>query len=192
MFRHEGPGRSDAQNQILAGYLAMVGGFVNSAGFVLIGSFPSHVTGNVGRFSSDTANGQFAAAAAAGAMVTAFFVGAFVASMIIESNYFGRIADSYATALLLEAAMLLLFTATSKLTPAAHPRLMDLEAAMLCCAMGMQNSLVTRLSGAVVRTTHLTGVVTDIGIEAARWFRWWRSTLSGRLRWKLSFGRPGG
>ena len=43
--------------------------------------------------------------------------------------------------------------------------------------MGMQNSLVTRLSGAVVRTTHLTGVVTDLGIEAARWYRWHRAKL---------------
>jgi uncharacterized membrane protein YoaK (UPF0700 family) len=38
------------------------------------------------------------------------------------------------------------------------------------------------LSGAVIRTTHLTGVVTDLGIESARWFRW----LRGRV--KLSFG----
>ena len=37
--------------------------------------------------------------------------------------------------------------------------------------MGMQNSLVTWLSGAVVRTTHLTGVVTDLGIETAHWLR---------------------
>ena len=43
---------------------------------------------------------------------------------------------------------------------------------MLCLAMGMQNSLVTNLSGAVIRTTHLTGVVTDLGIESARWHYW--------------------
>jgi uncharacterized membrane protein YoaK (UPF0700 family) len=52
----------------------------------------------------------------------------------------------------------------------------------------MQNSLVTRLSGAVVRTTHLTGVITDLGIEAARWFRWWRSSLAERVHMRLSFG----
>jgi uncharacterized membrane protein YoaK (UPF0700 family) len=51
----------------------------------------------------------------------------------------------------------------------------DIQGALLCFAMGLQNSLVTRLSGAVVRTTHLTGVVTDLGIEAARWVRAWRA-----------------
>jgi uncharacterized membrane protein YoaK (UPF0700 family) len=63
------------------------------------------------------------------------------------------------------------------LARATHPRLLDGQAALLCLAMGMQNSLVTRLSGAVVRTTHLTGVVTDLGIEAARWYRWYQARL---------------
>lgn len=52
----------------------------------------------------------------------------------------------------------------------------------------MQNSLVTRLSGAVVRTTHLTGVVTDLGIEAARWFRFWRSRVAARTKLRLVAG----
>ena len=189
MFRHQGPGRSDRQNRAVAGYLAFWGGFVNSVGFILIGSFTSHVTGNVGRFANDIATRQIDAAAAALTMITAFFVGAFAASMSIESNLFGAPANGYGVALCGEAALLLLFTIVARLTPEAHPRLHDLEAAILCAAMGMQNSLVTRLSGAVVRTTHLTGVFTDLGIEGARWFRWWRGTLSQALRLRLAFGR---
>ena len=34
--------------------------------------------------------------------------------------------------------------------------------------MGLQNSLVTRISNAVVRTTHLTGIFTDLGIELSQ------------------------
>lgn len=37
---------------------------------------------------------------------------------------------------------------------------------------GLQNAMVTRLSGAVIRTTHLTGITTDIGIEATRTLFW--------------------
>jgi len=55
--------------------------------------------------------------------------------------------------------------------------------------MGLQNALVSRLSGAVVRTTHLTGVVTDLGIESARWFRFWRRSLSEVTRVPLVLGR---
>lgn len=189
MFRDQGADRSDRQNRRVASYLAFVGGFVNSAGFVVIGTFTSHTTGNVGRFANDVAALQFHAALAAATMITAFLGGAFIASMIIESDYYARAATSYGVALLVEAALLLLFTVLSGLTLAAHPRINDYEAAILCAAMGVQNSLVTRLSGAVVRTTHLTGVVTDVGIEGARWFRWWRTNLSSSLRVKLALGR---
>ena len=188
MFQHQGPSRSNHQNRLVAGYLALIGGFVNSAGFLLIGSFTSHVTGNVGRVANDLAAMDFHAAAAALTMIVAFFAGAFAASMAIESDFFGKVAYAYSFALFCEGALLVVFMLLSRLTTTEHPRVQDAEAAILCAAMGMQNSLVTRLSGAVVRTTHLTGVVTDLGIEAARWFRWWRGTLAERVHMRLSFG----
>jgi uncharacterized membrane protein YoaK (UPF0700 family) len=48
-----------------------------------------------------------------------------------------------------------------------HP---DMIACSLLFAMGLQNSLVTRISNAVVRTTHLTGLFTDLGIELSQLF----------------------
>jgi len=161
----------------LAGYLAAVAGFVNSGGFVMIGSFTSHVTGSVGRMSDDVARGEMPAAASALSLVLAFFAGAVLASVILERSDHSRPAGRYALALLLEAMVLLVFVFVAGLSRATHPRILDAQAALLCLAMGMQNSLVTRLSGAVVRTTHLTGVVTDLGIEAARWYRWYRAQL---------------
>ena len=189
MFQHQGPSRSSQQNRLLAGYLALIGGFVNSAGFLLIGSFTSQVTGNVGRVANDLAAGELHAAAGALTMILAFFAGAFAASMAIESDFFRKVPYAYAFALFCEGALLVVFMLLSRLTTADHPRVQDAEAALLCAAMGMQNSLVTRISGAVVRTTHLTGVVTDLGIEAARWFRWWRGSLAERVHVRLSFGR---
>jgi uncharacterized membrane protein YoaK (UPF0700 family) len=188
MFRIEGAGHTDRQNRLLAGYLATVGGYVNSAGFILVGSFTSHVTGNVGRFANDVASGQWGAGVAAAMMITAFFVGSFVASMMVESRVFRRLGYAYAVALLAQASLLMAFQAISNLAETEHPRLKDMESLLLCAGMGMQNSLVTRLSGAVVRTTHLTGVVTDIGIEMARWFRWWRGNLSSALHLRLALG----
>jgi uncharacterized membrane protein YoaK (UPF0700 family) len=174
MFRHQGPSRSERQNAALAAYLACVGGFVNSAGFVLIGSFTSHVTGNVGRIADDLAVRDLSAAGAAFSMVIAFFGGAFVASLIIESRRFKRTPTAYGVALACEAALLASFGLAASTAFADSPRLRDAEALLLCAAMGVQNSLVTRLSGAVVRTTHLTGVVTDLGIETAQWIAQWR------------------
>jgi len=190
MFSREGSARSDGQNRRLAGYLAGVGGFVNSAGFVLIGTFTSHVTGNVGRLANDAALAHYAAAALALTMIVCFFGGAFCASMIVESRHVGGPASrSYASALAVEAALLLLFTGLSYVTTSAHARVQDAEAALLCAAMGLQNALVTRLSGAVVRTTHLTGVITDLGIECARWLRFYGKSVADRSALPGFFGR---
>jgi uncharacterized membrane protein YoaK (UPF0700 family) len=180
MLSHEGSARTDRHNRRLAGTLALIAGFVNSAGYLLVGSFTSHVTGNIGRLANDLAVADLHAAAGAATMVAAFFTGAFVASMAIEANLFGRRAIVYGGLLLGEAALLVGFFALSRLIASSDPRVHDAQALLLCAAMGMQNSLVTRLSGAVVRTTHLTGVVTDLGIEAARWFRYLRHHLGAR------------
>jgi uncharacterized membrane protein YoaK (UPF0700 family) len=185
MLKSEGQQRTDAQNRRLAGSLALVAGYVNSAGFVLIGTFTSHVTGNVGRLTTNAARGEVHLASLAVLMVLAFFAGAFVASMAIESSRLGNRGHVYGGLLLGEAATLLTFFAIARWFPSMDPRVHDAQAAVLCAAMGLQNSLVTRLSGAVVRTTHLTGVVTDLGIEAARWFRYARHHLGTRSRIKL-------
>lgn len=184
MLRHEGAERSAAHDRRLAAYLAAVAGFVNSAGFVLIGTFTSHVTGNVGRLANDLAAGDRVAIFAA-LMVGAFFAGAFFASMAIESNLARHRPTTYGGLLLVEAAVLAGFGVLSYAADSGSPRVHDAEAMLLCFAMGLQNSLVTRLSGAVVRTTHLTGVVTDLGIEGARWFRRWRIQLGERTGWRL-------
>lgn len=178
MFNHEGPSRSLKTNAIVAGYLAFVAGFVNSGGFIMIGSFASHVTGSIGRISTDVAAGEPGAAALAMLMVATFFAGAFVATLIIEGHSATKRSRAYGVALGIEGALLALFVFVAGLSQATHPRLLDAQAAILCLAMGMQNSLVTRLSGAVVRTTHLTGVMTDLAIESARWYRWHRAKLA--------------
>ena len=188
MFRQQGPARSARDNRHVAAYLAFIGGFVNSGGFVLIGVFTSHVTGNVGRFASDVVRRDVSASIAALAMIVAFFSGAFIASMIVESNFFGRPSNAYGIAMFVEAGILAVFLATTHLGAVNDPRHQDAKALLLCAAMGMQNSLVTRLSGAVVRTTHLTGVVTDLGIEAARWFRYLSGRASVALHVKLALG----
>jgi uncharacterized membrane protein YoaK (UPF0700 family) len=191
MFRYQGLERSERHNALLAGYLAFVGGFVNSAGFLLIGSFTSHVTGNVGRLANDIVSQQLLAAGAALSLIVSFYLGALLASSFIESRLFTRKPTAYGVALSCEAALLLVFSIVASRELDAHARLRDMEALLLCAAMGVQNSLVTRLSGAVVRTTHLTGVVTDLGIETARWVFWWHGARApSRESGRLSLERP--
>jgi uncharacterized membrane protein YoaK (UPF0700 family) len=176
VFRREGPARDPQKNLLLAVYLAATAGFVNSGGFVMIGSFTSHVTGSVGRFANDLANGHFAAAVSALSLAATFFFGAVGASVVLDASSL-RVPLRYCLALAIEGLLLLIFVFVAGLSRTTHPRLLDAMAALLCAAMGLQNALVTRLSGATVRTTHLTGIVTDLGIESVRWYRWYHGRL---------------
>jgi uncharacterized membrane protein YoaK (UPF0700 family) len=164
---------------LVAAHLAATAGYVNSGGYVLIGSFTSHVTGSVGRFANDVANGHVGASMSALFLALAFFGGAIAASLMLELST-ARIALRYCLVLAIEAALLLVFIFIAGLSRATHPRILDAQATLLCIAMGMQNSSVTRLSGAVVRTTHLTGVVTDLAIETVRWYRWYEALIIAR------------
>ncbi len=181
MFRREGPTRNPRTNLILAAYLAATAGYVNSGGFVLIGSFTSHVTGSIGRFANDLANGHFGASVSALSLALTFFGGAIAASFVLEGSS-AKVPLRYCFVLAIEAALLLCFVFIAGLSRTTHPRLLDAMAALLCAAMGLQNSLVTRLSGAIVRTTHLTGIVTDLAVETVRWYRWyhWRLLMVPR------------
>jgi len=46
---------------------------------------------------------------------------------------------------------------------------------LLCFMMGLQNAVITKLSNAEIRTTHMTGIVTDLGIEAGKAMYWNRN-----------------
>jgi len=190
MFRKLAGERTHRDDRRLAGYLASIAGAVNSAGFVLIGSFTSHVTGNVGRLADQVALGNAAIAFSAAAAIIAFYVGAVITSVAIESSVRDRTSRASAAVLAIEALLIAAFVVAHGEPPLDAHRAVA-ESMLLSTAMGMQNSLVTRLSGAVVRTTHLTGVVTDLGIESARWFRYWRATVAEGLHVRLTFtGAP--
>ncbi|HEY6878941.1 MAG TPA: YoaK family protein, partial [Polyangiales bacterium] len=108
-------------------------------------------------------------------LIVGFFVGSFGASLVIEGST-AQTPQAYGFALMLQGLLLSGYVVVQGLA-GSDPVGLDARGAILCAAMGMQNSLVTRLSGAVVRTTHLTGIMTDLGIEAARWYRWHRERI---------------
>jgi uncharacterized membrane protein YoaK (UPF0700 family) len=59
--------------------------------------------------------------------------------------------------------------------------------ALLCSASGIQNALITSVSGGVVRTTHLTGITTDLGLGLVRTL--YQTGEEQRLRKEKQFNR---
>jgi uncharacterized membrane protein YoaK (UPF0700 family) len=167
------------ESAVLAHVLPFAAGAVNASGFFIVGVYTSHVTGAVARMGDDLAQGDLTAALDAGLLVACFFLGALSATSLFERAR-RRNRAHYATAIAAEAATLTAVTLLGLARPGVVSPFGTFTAALLCLAMGMQNALVTTLSGAIVRTTHLTGVVTDMGIETVRAALWLRRAASER------------
>ena len=96
-----------------------------------------------------------------------FFLGSFVSNFLIELISKKDDHYIYVVPASIECAILFIIGFWGQSLVKNNP---DLIAFSLLFAMGLQNSLVTTISNATVRTTHLTGLFTDLGIELSQLF----------------------
>ncbi len=99
-----------------------------------------------------------------------FLFGAFVSSLLMEWRTRHKPQTSYLVPIIIEIVILLTVGLSSFLETEGYFLPSILLSSALLFAMGLQNALVSRVSQSVVRTTHLTGLFTDLGIELSRLF----------------------
>lgn len=160
--------RTKHLNRQLAWCLAFVAGAVNAGGFMALNAYTSHVTGTLSRAADGLAAGDGTGALAALSAVTFFALGAFCSATLISVGRHFRYKSIYALALLIEAALLLVFGLLGGTLHSVHRFFLPVTWILLAFIMGMQNAMVTTISSAEVRTTHMTGIVTDLGIELSK------------------------
>jgi uncharacterized membrane protein YoaK (UPF0700 family) len=166
------------ERAILAFILPGLAGAINASGFFAVGVYTSHMTGLIARIGDELVASHLWLAMRSLIFVASFGLGAMASTFLVL--YGKRIGGPpYWRPLLLECALLFVF-ATFNVGSEHGAHLNSLEmTALLCFAMGLQNALVTKLSGARIRTTHMTGVTTDIAIETARAIDNWREGTRG-------------
>ena len=173
--------RTHAANRQLGWALAFVAGAMNAGGFLAVQQYTSHVTGSLSMLADQLALGQMGLVVDVTVSVLAFLVGAVVSSVLILEARRRRLASEYALPLLLEAGLILLFGLAGSQLSRYEGLLVPFTVVLLCFMMGLQNAVVTKLSGAVIRTTHMTGVVTDLGIEIGRALQSRRAPAEGEV-----------
>lgn len=173
--------RTLSANRQLGWALAFVAGAMNAGGFLAVQQYTSHVTGSLSTLADQLALGHLDLVVDATVSVLAFLVGATVSSLLILEARRRRLASEYALPLLLEAGLILLFGLAGSQLSHYEGLLVPFTVVLLCFMMGLQNAVVTKLSGAVIRTTHMTGVVTDLGIEIGRALQSRRTPVEGEL-----------
>ncbi|GEO05702.1 DUF1275 family protein [Adhaeribacter aerolatus] len=140
---------------------------VNVAGFLSVQRLTTNVTGHFAFFIDEVFKLQFAQSLVYFSYILFFFLGSFVSNLLVEIITRKSERFVYVIPTLIESLILFTVALTGNLL---KPGNANLIAFSLLFAMGLQNSLVTRISGALVRTTHLTGLFTDLGIELSQLF----------------------
>jgi len=166
--------RTGAADTLLGMALTFIAGAVNAGGFLAVGQYTSHMSGILSSMADNLALGSIGLVALGLAGFVPFVSGAACSAILINWGRRHHLGSRYALPLMLEAALLTLFGILGWM---AHPSPLPVAGAvpLLCFIMGLQNATVTKISGARMRTTHVTGIVTDIGIELGKLLYWNRS-----------------
>lgn len=136
--------------------LATLAGYVNACMLALFKIPVSHTTGALTHLGLDLVEGQGRDLAITGLVVGGFFTGAVLSGMVVGGRELAP-GRRYGIALMIEALLIL---AAARLAGAGS--LVALPVAALAC--GLQNAMAASYRGLVVRTTHTTGLITDLGV----------------------------
>lgn len=166
------PERSDATNRRLGRSLAFVAGAANAGGFLAVGQYTSHMSGIVSSLADNLALGDINFVVAGLSSFLSFLVGAATSAILINWGRCRHLRSQFAIPLILEAALLLFFGLLGSNLEIHHVLFVPATVCLLCYMMGLQNAMITKISKAEIRTTHVTGLVTDIGIELGKLFYW--------------------
>lgn len=176
-FRHlTGQHRTVASNRRLGLLLAFNAGAVNAGGFLVVKLYTSHMTGFISMLADNLVLGNMVLVLGAVGALLAFTSGAALTAILVNWARQRHLHSSYALPLLLVALLMLVFGLVGAVTlnwrtPFAVP----VTVLLLSFIMGLQNATVTKMSSSQIRTTHMTGVVTDLGIELGKMLYWNRS-----------------
>ncbi|MBU2981222.1 DUF1275 domain-containing protein [Lentibacter algarum] len=165
MLIRVGAERTENIDLALASLLSSIAGALNAVGFLVAGSFTANMTGNISMFAETLAQRNLLLALSFLGLVVAFIFGAGVAAIAVQTGERLQIKSAYALVIAAEAVVLLALAAVFLLRPASAQEAHLII--VLSFVMGLQNAATTLISKAQVRTTHVSGMATDIGIELA-------------------------
>lgn len=156
--------RTPSTNHVLGGLLALVAGAINAGGFLVLQRYTSHMSGFLAQVADGLVLHNAAMVLSALGVLLAFFAGAAVCGALMQWANALQLHSVYALPLIAEALLLLPFgllggTALAWQTPLALP----LTVVLLAFIMGLQNAVGSCTAIGSLRTTHMTGNVTDAG-----------------------------
>jgi uncharacterized membrane protein YoaK (UPF0700 family) len=163
-------------------------GTINSGGFLACGRWVTHVTGFATFFGIDLVTGEYKLALSMLIVPMFFLLGSFVSGYLIDVRLAAHREPRYDVVMSTISIALIFFAFGGSygfFGIFKDSLLIETDIGLLvilCFASGLQNALITTSSGAVIRTTHLTGLTTDLGIGLAKGFAKRRDSKGSKSR----------
>lgn len=182
--------RTPARNRYLGWLLAFNAGAVNAGGFLIVHRYTSHMTGFISTLADNVVLGNATVVLGAVGTLLSFLMGASVTAVLVCWARKHQLHSMYALPLLLIAVLMLLLGVLG--AAAVHwgtPFAVPIAVLLLAFIMGLQNAVMSKMSASQIRTTHMTGVVTDMGIELGKWMYWNDKTTPADTRVQADFSR---
>ncbi|WP_010142091.1 YoaK family protein [Oceanicola sp. S124] len=164
MLVHVGDERNGTIDRHLAAALSTIAGALNAVGFLIASSFTANMTGNLSAFADEVARGSWRSSLGFLFLLALFIAGATLAAAFIVFGEQRGLRSVYAAAIATEGVIV------AALGPLLSFHDDGSKAWLVGClslVMGLQNAVTTLISRSRVRTTHVSGMATDIGIGLA-------------------------
>ncbi len=164
MLRKYSNSRSLSDNVKLGVLTAFSAGMVNIASLLIFFAFSSNVTGHYAILASEIVHGNYYQVAIVFGWIFLFFFGSFVSNLIVINFNSKNKYITHATPIILEILCLLTVGVYGQFYYQETLTETEILLALMIFSMGLQNGLTASISNSVVKTTHLTGTTTDLGL----------------------------
>jgi len=172
----------DAKTNLRLGCtLCGIAGATNAGGFLAVGQYTSHMSGILSAVADDLVLGKVQLAVASVALVASFVLGSMTTAWMVNWSQRRQMRSAFARPLVVEAGLLLVFGVFGTAINHFAGLFVPLTVLLLCFIMGLQNAVITKVSHAEIRTTHVTGLLTDLGIELGKMLYFNRSPFPQKV-----------
>jgi uncharacterized membrane protein YoaK (UPF0700 family) len=169
MLRVSKDKRTLKENLMLASSTAFVSGATNVAGVIAFLAFTTNVTGHVATLARHAAELNWHEMILFFVWLLLFFTGAFVSNFMIRSASHKSTYRAHSRPVIVEVIVLLFVAVYGDKFYAESQTEREIIIGFIIFSMGLQNSMVSTVSGGLIKSSHLTGLFTDLGGDVSEW-----------------------
>ncbi len=156
--------RTFEENIKLGIMTAFCAGMVNIASLLIFFSFASNITGHYAILAAEVVKGNYYQVAVVFAWISLFFTGSFISGLSVTHLNQKNTYIAHSLPIVMEIICLLCVGIYGQFFYMETLKETEILLALMLFAMGLQNGLTASISKFTIKTTHLTGTTTDLGI----------------------------